>query len=76
MEEAEEAFFAKLDQIGRALKMGVIAEGVETKRQAEILAELGCDRLQGYYFSRPFALDGILPQLGLALPRMQARHAG
>lgn len=65
-----------LIEIGRALKMGVIAEGVETKRQAEILAELGCDRLQGYYFSRPFALDGILPQLGLALPRMQARHAG
>ena len=31
----------------------VTAEGVETKEQLEILEELGCDKAQGYYFSKP-----------------------
>lgn len=31
----------------------VVAEGVETKKQVEILEEMGCDKLQGYYFSKP-----------------------
>jgi EAL domain-containing protein (putative c-di-GMP-specific phosphodiesterase class I) len=29
----------------------VVAEGVETQRQLEVLRELGCDRYQGYLFS-------------------------
>lgn len=40
-------------EIGQALEMGVTAEGVETAEQAEILATLGCDRLQGYHFAKP-----------------------
>ena len=37
----------------KALDMTVLAEGVETKEQADWLTELGCDFLQGYYFSKP-----------------------
>lgn len=35
------------------LEMKVVAEGVETKEQAEFLKNYGCDFLQGYYFSKP-----------------------
>jgi len=31
----------------------IVAEGVETKEQFKILKELGCDMIQGYYFSKP-----------------------
>jgi EAL domain-containing protein (putative c-di-GMP-specific phosphodiesterase class I) len=41
--------------LARALDMRVVAEGVETQMQADLLSELGCDELQGYLFSRPLA---------------------
>lgn len=37
----------------RKLGIRVIAEGVETKEQAEMLRSFGCRQMQGYYFSRP-----------------------
>jgi len=39
--------------LGRELRLNVVAEGVETPAQAGMLAELGCDLAQGYYFGRP-----------------------
>lgn len=39
--------------LARALQLHVVAEGVETRRQAELLQGLGCDELQGYLYSRP-----------------------
>ncbi|WP_049962581.1 EAL domain-containing protein [Ruminococcus sp. HUN007] len=39
--------------IARLLKVPVIAEGVETRGQMELLKEVGCDIIQGYYFSKP-----------------------
>ncbi len=46
-------------EIGLALEMGVTAEGVETAEQAKILAELGCDRLQGYHIARPMGFEAL-----------------
>lgn len=46
-------------EIAQALELGVTAEGVETQEQAEILAKLGCDRLQGYYFAKPMPFSDL-----------------
>ena len=39
--------------IGRSFSISVVAEGVETARQVELLRALGCECGQGYYFHRP-----------------------
>ena len=38
----------------------VVAEGVETKEQLNILKDLGCDMIQGYYFSKPLLPDDFI----------------
>lgn len=37
----------------RDIHMHIVAEGVETEQQQELLTEMGCEYLQGYYFSKP-----------------------
>jgi diguanylate cyclase (GGDEF)-like protein len=39
--------------VGRHMGLVVIAEGVETAAQRDLLVEIGCHRFQGYFFSRP-----------------------
>lgn len=39
--------------LARWMNLSVVAEGVETKEQLERLREIGCDYVQGYYFSKP-----------------------
>lgn len=43
--------------MGMALGLEVIAEGVETQAQRDILVHKGCQRLQGYLFSRPVPIE-------------------
>ena len=47
--------------INLAHKMGMklVAEGVETEEQYETLKEMGCDFIQGYYFSKPLPLENF-----------------
>ena len=51
--------------IDMAEKMDVVAlvEGVETEEHLEILRDMGCEKLQGYLFSKPLPLDQILEAL-------------
>ncbi|MFA7110526.1 MAG: EAL domain-containing protein, partial [Bacilli bacterium] len=39
--------------LGQKLRYTVVAEGVETEIQKDYLMAYGCDRAQGYYFSKP-----------------------
>ena len=39
--------------MGHNLGMSVVAEGIETKQQLNLLKQMGCDFGQGYYFSKP-----------------------
>lgn len=41
----------------KLLGMVTIAEGVETKSQLEFLRNIGCNQIQGYYFSRPLKIE-------------------
>jgi diguanylate cyclase (GGDEF)-like protein len=45
--------------MGKALGMRIVAEGVEDKRQVTLLKKAGCDIFQGYYFSKPLALEEL-----------------
>ncbi len=45
------------------LGIKVVAEGVETKAQLDILRELKCKYVQGFYFSKPVPLDTFIAQL-------------
>lgn len=40
-------------QMAQGLEMEIVAEGVENENQFELLKRMGCDSIQGYYFSRP-----------------------
>jgi diguanylate cyclase (GGDEF)-like protein/PAS domain S-box-containing protein len=52
--------------LGRSLGKAVIAEGVETVEQLQLLRESRCDRAQGYFFSRPLAGSATLNLLSVA----------
>lgn len=52
--------------LAQALGCVVVAEGVETRQQADALSELGCHSAQGYFFYRPMALPELLQLLQTA----------
>ena len=47
-------------KLGHALGLKVVAEGIETERQAVILTEVGCDELQGFLFAKPMTARALL----------------
>ena len=49
--------------LARALKLKVVAEGVETAEQLAALRRYGCDMVQGYLFSKPVATEDIASML-------------
>jgi diguanylate cyclase (GGDEF)-like protein/PAS domain S-box-containing protein len=50
-------------ELGHRLGHGIIAEGVETEKQLNVLRRLNCDVMQGYLFGKPMAGDKILALL-------------
>ena len=39
------------------LELGLLAEGVESKAQIDLLQSIGCDQVQGYYYAQPMPED-------------------
>jgi predicted signal transduction protein with EAL and GGDEF domain len=55
--------------LGNNLGMGIVAEGVETHEQADLLRSLGCEYAQGYFFSKPLDSDEVARILVTSEPR-------
>ncbi|WP_417308622.1 EAL and GGDEF domain-containing protein [Devosia sp.] len=61
--DVQQRLVASLIEIGHSASVQVVAEGVETLEQANILRELGCDVLQGFAFSRPMPAKELVATL-------------
>jgi diguanylate cyclase (GGDEF)-like protein/PAS domain S-box-containing protein len=59
--------------MARSLHLKVIAEGVEDEAQMSFLRAHQCDEIQGYYFSKPLAVDKIAEKLRGNSPKPQVR---
>jgi diguanylate cyclase (GGDEF)-like protein/PAS domain S-box-containing protein len=53
------AIVSTVISLGRALNLKVVAEGVETEEQANLLRLLRCDEVQGYLFARPLPVKDV-----------------
>jgi EAL domain-containing protein (putative c-di-GMP-specific phosphodiesterase class I)/GGDEF domain-containing protein len=56
-DERSKGIVSTIVLMGKSLGLKVIAEGVETEQQYEFLRNLGCDQIQGYFFSKPLTPD-------------------
>ena len=54
-----EAIVTSIIAMGHATGLTVVAEGVETPEQLDVLARLGCDQAQGYFLGRPGHADDL-----------------
>ena len=59
-DERDRLILAQIIQIAKSLGMSIVQEGVETIGEVEMLRELGCDVVQGYYYSKPLSLIDYL----------------
>ena len=58
-DRASQAIVAAIVDLAHTLGLSVVAEGVETARQYENVAALGCDACQGHYFARPMSANAL-----------------
>jgi EAL domain-containing protein (putative c-di-GMP-specific phosphodiesterase class I) len=64
------ALVRSIISLGQIVGLTTVAEGVETQQQFDFLRIENCDRMQGYFFSRPISADAVL-----ALRRQQLQPA-
>lgn len=48
---------------GDKLGLELLAEGVETEEQVELLRKIGCDNVQGYYYAKPMPVEDFFELL-------------
>jgi diguanylate cyclase (GGDEF)-like protein/PAS domain S-box-containing protein len=62
--------------LGHALEMSIVAEGVETQEQLGFLAEEGCDAVQGYFIGKPLPIGQYAALVGRSNVMEPARKTG
>ena len=69
-EPHDAAIASTIIALGKALKMQVVAEGIERVEQANLLLSRGCRLMQGFLFARPLPADGFaqIMRAGLVMP--------
>jgi len=72
----DRAIVSSVISLAHALKLKVVAEGVETPAQAQLLRELGCDLGQGFLYARAAPLEEVEALLGVAPPRPGDAESG
>jgi EAL domain-containing protein (putative c-di-GMP-specific phosphodiesterase class I) len=55
-----QVILAMIVNMAKELGIHTLAEGVETKEQAEQIIRIGCDHIQGFYYARPMPKDQFL----------------
>ncbi|SFK91124.1 PAS domain S-box-containing protein/diguanylate cyclase (GGDEF) domain-containing protein [Lachnospiraceae bacterium KH1T2] len=51
--------------LAEELGIDILAEGVETEKQLDFLREIGCDKVQGFYYTEPKSLDVVIEKKGI-----------
>lgn len=54
-------------ELGRGLGFNIVVEGAETREEVEIVRQMGCDAIQGFYYSRPapaLLIPGVVKKIG------------
>ena len=66
-EKAKKVMEAAITMI-KGMELSIVAEGIETKEQLDIITGLGVDFIQGYYFSKPIPVDEFLRYIDMNQP--------
>ncbi len=61
--ERSKAIVANVINLANDLHIRTLSEGVETKEHLDFLTDVGCDRIQGYYFSKPLPYEELIQTL-------------
>lgn len=68
--ESGKTILSELMRMALAMDVDTVCEGVETKEHVQFLREIGCSKLQGYYYSKPISLSELMGavQSGIHIP--------
>ena len=57
--ERSRILVANLIRLAHDMQIQIVAEGIETKEQVEVLRSFGCDLIQGYFYAKPLAIPAF-----------------
>lgn len=60
-DEKSRQIITSIVRMAKKLKVSTLAEGVETEEQFLFLREIGCEKIQGYYFAKPMPMESLTP---------------